>query len=294
MRSNRFIKLILVGVVILSVLFFLRSSLVNSMYYYGETIDQSNRDFSQPFLELQSKCACRQNVTVQLLKSSTFYQIKLLRKRPPPPTTTTTTTTKTTTTLKPKNSSNSTTKPTMHPTTTYFRRLFHDYILDKEAFEKSILTCDLYNSLRRGPNLKIVSYALTINSNSSKQTLDDIRGLMKQFKQLYPDWFVRFYYDNTVDMDFVCEMECLQYDTSNVLKDFVDFCNVQSLPYDLVYKWNARFMNGNFKICNTIIIFIINATFKSLLDKDLKIFLSLLKLMSHLIEILLKNNIFSL
>lgn len=121
-------------------------------------------------------------------------------------------------------------------------RLVSDYIVEREAFERSILTCDMYKIFRRGPNLKVVSYSL-----NNRAHYESVRKLIQDFRNYYPDWFVRIYHDHSIDEEFICEIECIKDEDaeSDDMKDFVDFCNVESLPYDTSGKtWNASFMNG--------------------------------------------------
>jgi hypothetical protein len=110
------------------------------------------------------------------------------------------------------------------------------YKLANSQFKSLTLTCDMYNSLSHGPGAKVVSYSLY---GKNKFYYDLLKSLALDIRNSLPEWRMRVYYDSSVDMDFVCEMECLN--TNNV-----DFCNIEALPLDLMgeHFLNMSFMHG--------------------------------------------------
>lgn len=100
----------------------------------------------------------------------------------------------------------------------------NDYLIKfgKKIYEinsDSNLSCDLYKSLRRGPNQKIVSYSL-YGKNIFYYKL--IMNLTRKIKKFYPDHVMRIYHDNSIDKSIICNIEC-----SN---DHVEFCNIHKVP----------------------------------------------------------------
>lgn len=130
------------------------------------------------------------------------------------------------------------------------------YAIEKSFLDESILTCDLYSSLRRGPNQKIISFSL-YGKNQFYYIF--LKTLVKSIYKLYPDWFIRIYHDSSIDESIICELECLKMDkrleenksnSSNSQNyeyyDIVDMCNIEKLPIDFNIKntWNASYMHG--------------------------------------------------
>jgi hypothetical protein len=115
------------------------------------------------------------------------------------------------------------------------------YNISKHQFESTILTCNMYNSLRRGPHTKVLSLSLY---GKNRFFYDLIRELAVLAKRYYPDWIVRINHDNSIDKRVKCETECLK-DEQNEYLDNVDFCDVNALPVGLNGTWNAgSFMHG--------------------------------------------------
>jgi len=102
------------------------------------------------------------------------------------------------------------------------------------------LSCDIYNSLYRGKNQKIIAYSLYGQNKIYYENLKNLSNLIKKF---YPGWIMRVYYDDTIIQGFRCEIEC-QKDENNNLIDVVDFCHVDKLPISL--KRNKDFWSANY------------------------------------------------
>ncbi|CAF0827250.1 unnamed protein product [Brachionus calyciflorus] len=81
------------------------------------------------------------------------------------------------------------------------------------------LTCDLYRSLKRGPNQKIISYSLYGKDN---RYYNLIPNLTQKVKEFFPDYVMRIYHDNSIDESIKCDLECKN--------SHVEFCNINNLP----------------------------------------------------------------
>lgn len=112
------------------------------------------------------------------------------------------------------------------------------YSIKTKDFNSLSLTCDLYSSLRRGPNQKVISFSLF---GKDRFYYDFINMNIKIAKKLYPDWTMRVYHDDTIDKDIICEKQCLSDEKNNVY-DNIDFCNINQIPHDLVNIWSADYM----------------------------------------------------
>ena len=94
----------------------------------------------------------------------------------------------------------------------------------------------MYNSLRRGPHNKVLSFSLY---GKHRLFYEPIKELTKIVKKQYPTWTIRINHDNSIDPSVICEMEC----HGNF--DNLDFCNVNNLPVDLHSSWDAgQYMHG--------------------------------------------------
>lgn len=91
------------------------------------------------------------------------------------------------------------------------------------------LACSSYNSFRRGPGQKVISYSVY---GSNIYYYRYIKLIAQTAKVHYPDWIVRFYHDSTFNPSFLCEVECLKDEENGSYLDNVDFCNIDYLPYD--------------------------------------------------------------
>jgi hypothetical protein len=112
---------------------------------------------------------------------------------------------------------------------------YHVYVNNKFKYSFNVnntnLTCNLYNSLRRGMNQKIIAYSLYGQNRLYYQHLTNITKLIKT---LYPGWIIRIYHDNTIKCEIQCELN----------DDIVDFCNVEKLPnktvnyiHKMMWRW---------------------------------------------------------
>lgn len=103
---------------------------------------------------------------------------------------------------------------------------------------KTILTCNLYNSFRRGMNQKVISYSLY---GQNSLYYKHLKNITKQIKALYPEWIIRIYHDNTL-LNY-CEIKCQLDDDDD---DIIDFCNIEKLPpnktVNYIHKMNWRWL----------------------------------------------------
>jgi len=104
---------------------------------------------------------------------------------------------------------------------------------------KTILTCDSYNSFRRGMNQKVISYSLYGQNSLYYRYLTNIT---KQIKAFYPQWIIRIYHDNSL-LNY-CEIKCQLLDDDD--DDIIDFCNIEKLPQNktvnYMHKMNWRWL----------------------------------------------------
>jgi hypothetical protein len=104
------------------------------------------------------------------------------------------------------------------------------YSISTQEYENSILTCDHYNTLRRGKHQKVISYSLY---GRNRFYYNKLKSLTQTIRKLYPGWFMRVYYDDSVDKSIICDIECTRDVETNELIDNSDFCNVNSLKLKL-------------------------------------------------------------
>jgi hypothetical protein len=112
----------------------------------------------------------------------------------------------------------------------------HLYDLSNDEIEKSVFTCDFYNSFRRGKSQRIISYSLY---NKNRFFYDKLKEITRQLKVLYPGWTMRVYYDKTIDKSVICEVEC-QIDDKGLLLDNADFCDINNLTFKLENVKNSN------------------------------------------------------
>ena len=167
-------------------------------------IKQESRDFTASIVKYTSKCKCRENVTVTLVKTPKTYVIEIEDKQQ-----------------------------------TGEESIKKSYIVSRKEFEESIFSCDMYNTLRRGPNQRIISYSLY---GQDRKYYERIKGIVIAIRSKYPGWIVRVSHDSTIDTEFICEMECLTYEGSYL--DIIDFCDMERLPIDPVNTLNVSYMHG--------------------------------------------------
>lgn len=209
------IRTILISMILLLVLYF--HKLIYLRYYALYYIERDAiikpelRDFTSSFMKFTSKCKCRQNETVTMMKTPRYYVFEVDDSSKQP------------NTLKKR------------------------YTISHAEFESSILMCDLYNSLRRGPKQRVISFALYGRDLSYYFHLKE---LAETVRKRYPGWLVRVYFDHTIDEEFICETECLTYFNENTKSveylDIVDFCDIEQLPYDTIKVFNYSYMHGMF------------------------------------------------
>jgi hypothetical protein len=102
-------------------------------------------------------------------------------------------------------------------------------------------TCNHYNTFKRGKNLKILSYSLY---GTSHLFYYNFVNLVRTANKLYPDWILRVYYDDSIDLKVKCKIECLTKET-NELIDNVDFCNIKQIPIVSGNRiWDATYMHA--------------------------------------------------
>lgn len=123
------------------------------------------------------------------------------------------------------------------------KKLFKSYRITSKEFEESVLTCHHYSEFKRGRNQKIIGYALY---GKGHLFYYNFVNLVKTVKRLLPDWSLRVYYDDTIDLDIKCKIECLENQDSKDLIDNVDFCNINKLPVrnSLNETWSGSFMHA--------------------------------------------------
>ena len=99
-------------------------------------------------------------------------------------------------------------------------------------------TCDLYNAFRRGNNTKVIGYSLYGRNPTYSNLLPVIS---RSLKNIYPDWLMRVYHDDSINPDLKCKLECLRND-QGILIDNIDFCNINKLPVagSLHKTWSAK------------------------------------------------------
>ena len=86
----------------------------------------------------------------------------------------------------------------------------------------AILTCNLRKSFKRGLNQKIISYSLYGNEPKYYNLLD---RLIVKAKELYPDYTLRIYHDDSINKSIICQKECSNPN--------VEFCDIKKLPNSL-------------------------------------------------------------
>jgi hypothetical protein len=141
-------------------------------------------------------------------------------------------------------------------------KLKKNFKLSRKEFPLENITCDLFNVLRQGPNQKVLGYSLY---GANKGYYKEFKTIIKFIHKYYPDWSIRVYYDEHVDREFLCEMECLKTDKKNkIYYDKVNLCSISNLRFGLneikildasyihAMKWRwfplgIRNLNVNFK-----------------------------------------------
>jgi hypothetical protein len=75
----------------------------------------------------------------------------------------------------------------------------------------------------------VISYSVYGNNPNYYRSLKDI---IKRAKFIYPEWIIRVYHDNSLSQEKICKYTCLS-DTSGVLIDNIDFCDVSRIDSNL-------------------------------------------------------------
>lgn len=85
-----------------------------------------------------------------------------------------------------------------------------------DDLKREIVTCDLYNVLKRGKNQRVIAYSLY---GKNKIYYEQLQIIIEQILVKYKNYTVRIYYDKSVNETLRCYFEC-KY------RDVVDFCDV--------------------------------------------------------------------
>ncbi len=118
------------------------------------------------------------------------------------------------------------------------------YNLSKMFFESSLLTCDLYNSFRRGPNQRVISYYIQNIPDKLKRDVyaSQFRLLANIVKNYLPGWYIRVYHNNNLEANERCFFQCLRDSNSNEIIDLIDLCNIEQMPSGLNdKKWSLNY-----------------------------------------------------
>ena len=115
-------------------------------------------------------------------------------------------------------------------------------VYDLKKFASSVFTCDLYNVLKRGKNLKVIGLSLYGNNTFYYKYLP---LLSKSIQSMYPGWIMRVYHDDSINPMTKCEIECLR-DDNNKLIDNTDFCNIHKMPMKGSFNktWDAKYIHS--------------------------------------------------
>ena len=174
-----------------------RLILKNNAYEYLRSIFQNgSANDSNEIVYFESECACKRDKILQMHKHADYTALHLMR----------------------------------NPNEASFL-----YAISNKELADSVLTCDLYNTLRRGKSQKVISYSLY---NKNRFYYDKLKEIAKQMKQLYPEWIMRVYYDQTIDKSIICEVEC-EKDEKGALLDNADFCDITNVKLNVDYGQNA-------------------------------------------------------
>lgn len=112
------------------------------------------------------------------------------------------------------------------------------YELDRKFFESSIITCDLYNALRRGPNQQILSYSFPDENELTKNEKINIKSIIEVSKNLLPKWTIRVYHRNKISQSAACELQCFK--KHKKLFDNIEFCDINQLAFNFHEYYNLN------------------------------------------------------
>ncbi len=102
-----------------------------------------------------------------------------------------------------------------------------EFKMGKFEFEYSLISCNPFNVLRRGLEQKIISYSV---DNLDLIRLNHLKTLIRSVKKYYPSWIIRVYHKGNIDIEIICELECLQ-DEFKQNYDNIDFCDVTQMVF---------------------------------------------------------------
>jgi hypothetical protein len=103
------------------------------------------------------------------------------------------------------------------------------YSIDWGEFQKMRFTCDLYKTLRRGPNQQIIGISL-YGRQSNYFCYNQLKFIIRQVRDLYKNkWSVRIYYNRSTNKTAICQTECLRDEQSGELVNSVDFCDIDRM-----------------------------------------------------------------
>ena len=73
---------------------------------------------------------------------------------------------------------------------------------------------------------------------------EHLEEIVHQSMKYYPDWILRIYHNDSINIYTVCELECLKDGDGNFI-DKVDFCNIKKIPFGASQdSWDASFMHA--------------------------------------------------
>ena len=107
-------------------------------------------------------------------------------------------------------------------------KIVKSYTLKADELERANFSCGLYNSLRSGPNRKVVAYSPYEHGHSY---LENLKELAKFIFPKYKGWIIQVYYDNKItDPSIICQLECLRGSDGQYLNN-VELCNINQVSY---------------------------------------------------------------
>jgi hypothetical protein len=100
---------------------------------------------------------------------------------------------------------------------------------DEKEFHNLRFACDLYNTLRRGPHQNVISF--TVYGNIEFYTRKVV-NLTREIKNIYPDWYMRVYYDESINKSLRCDTECSKNISTQEYINNADFCNINQMYFN--------------------------------------------------------------
>jgi hypothetical protein len=114
------------------------------------------------------------------------------------------------------------------------------YTISRHDFLNSGISCSPFKALRRGPNLKVISYSIF---GTNRIYYRYLKSIIKGAKEIYPGWIIRVYHDENLGEKEICELECFKNEDTNKVYDNIDFCNINEIPYE---SWSPNFLIKTF------------------------------------------------